>query len=112
MPSNDIEQISILDEKCRHLYKNALISNLTVPEDNINTWKNGVVRALKRYVPNGTQALDKICPECGCQAKGRFPSGVTQPVQYGPRLKVQASYLNNYQFLPLARTCELLEDFT
>ena len=57
------------------------------------------------------QAEIKIRPECGCQAKGRFPSGVTQPVQYGPRLKVQASYLNNYQFLPLARTCELLEDF-
>jgi len=41
-----------------------LISNLTVEEDNINTWKNGVVRALKRYVPDGT-AVDKKCPECG-----------------------------------------------
>ncbi len=41
-----------------------LISNLTVEEDNINTWKNGVVRALKRYVPNGT-TVDKQCPECG-----------------------------------------------
>jgi ribonucleoside-diphosphate reductase alpha chain len=41
-----------------------LISNLTFPEDNINTWKNGVVRALKRYVPDGTEAIDKTCPEC------------------------------------------------
>jgi len=41
-----------------------LVSNLTVEEDNINTWKNGVVRALKRYVPDGT-AVDKKCPECG-----------------------------------------------
>lgn len=41
-----------------------LISNLTVPEDNINTWKNGVVRALKRYIPDGTDAVEKICPEC------------------------------------------------
>lgn len=41
-----------------------LISNLTVPEDNINTWKNGVVRALKQYIPDGTQAAEKICPEC------------------------------------------------
>jgi len=41
-----------------------LISNLTVPEDNINTWKNGVVRALKRYVPDGTDAVRKTCPEC------------------------------------------------
>ncbi len=41
-----------------------LISNLTVPEDNINTWKNGVVRALKRYVPDGTIAAEKLCPVC------------------------------------------------
>ncbi len=41
-----------------------LIDNLTVPEDNINTWKNGVVRALKRYIPDGTNAIDSICPEC------------------------------------------------
>jgi len=41
-----------------------LINNLTFPEDNINTWKNGVVRALKRYVPDGTVAVDKVCPEC------------------------------------------------
>jgi ribonucleoside-diphosphate reductase alpha chain len=41
-----------------------LVSNLNVEEDNINTWKNGVVRALKRYVADGT-ALDTICEECG-----------------------------------------------
>lgn len=53
----------------------------------------------------------KVCPECGERVKGSFPSDVTQPVQYGPRLKAQASYLNNYQLIPLARTCELLGDF-
>jgi ribonucleoside-diphosphate reductase alpha chain len=41
-----------------------LVSNLNVEEDNINTWKNGVVRALKRYVENGT-AINTKCPECG-----------------------------------------------
>lgn len=41
-----------------------LISNLNFPEDNINTWKNGVVRALKRYVPDGTVAAEKVCPSC------------------------------------------------
>lgn len=57
------------------------------------------------------QAEVKTCPGCGQQVKGDFPSDVTQPVQYGPRLKAQACYLNNYQFIPLARTCELLGDF-
>lgn len=41
-----------------------LISNLNAVEDNINTWKNGVVRALKRFVPDGTKT-DALCPECG-----------------------------------------------
>ncbi len=42
-----------------------LVQNLTLDEDNINTWKNGVVRALKRYIPDGTKITDKQCPECG-----------------------------------------------
>lgn len=53
----------------------------------------------------------KICPGCGERVKGDFPSSVNQPVQYGPRLRAQAAYLNTYQLIPLARTCELLGDF-
>lgn len=56
------------------------------------------------------QAEIKQCPTCGEQVKGLFPVHVSQPTQYGPRLKAQASYLNNYHFIPLARTVELLSD--
>ena len=42
-----------------------LVQNLTVEEDNINTWKNGIVRALKKYIPNGTKITGKVCPNCG-----------------------------------------------
>jgi ribonucleoside-diphosphate reductase alpha chain len=49
-------------------YVVTLVGNLNVEEDNINTWKNGVVRALKRYLQDGEKAVDKICPECGEEA--------------------------------------------
>lgn len=52
----------------------------------------------------------KICPGCGERVKGDFPTSVNQPVQYGPRLRSQAVYLNTYQLIPLARTCELIGD--
>jgi len=57
------------------------------------------------------QAEVKVCPTCGEQVKGEFPAEVRHPVQYGPRLQAQASYLNTYQLIPWARTCELLGDF-
>jgi transposase len=57
------------------------------------------------------RAESKYCVRCQRCVQAAFPEGVSQPVQYGPRIKAQASYLNNYHFIPLARTCELLGDF-
>ena len=42
-----------------------LISSLNVDQEHINTWKNGVVRALKKFVPDGTSAVKETCPACG-----------------------------------------------
>jgi ribonucleoside-diphosphate reductase alpha chain len=42
-----------------------LISGLHLNSSTINTWKNGVERALHRYIPNGTKPKNNVCPECG-----------------------------------------------
>ena len=42
-----------------------LVSSLEFDNDNINTWKVGVERALKKYVVDGTEAKGQKCPNCG-----------------------------------------------
>ena len=42
-----------------------LVSSLQLDSENINTWKNGVERALKKYVTDGTAAKGQKCPNCG-----------------------------------------------
>lgn len=42
-----------------------LVSSLSLKDQSINTWKNGVERALKKYIENGTKAKGKKCPVCG-----------------------------------------------
>ncbi len=42
-----------------------LVSSLQLKSESINTWKNGVERALKKYVLDGTEAKGQVCPNCG-----------------------------------------------
>jgi ribonucleoside-diphosphate reductase alpha chain len=45
-----------------------LIGTMNLYDENINTWKSGVVRALKTFIADGTKVNDQICSECsdGC----------------------------------------------
>lgn len=42
-----------------------LVGGLELNSHSINTWKMGVERALKKYLPNGTRASGQKCPNCG-----------------------------------------------
>jgi transposase len=56
------------------------------------------------------QAESKVCPACGQTTTAPFPPEVTQPAQYGERLKTQAVYFNVHHLLPLERTGETFAD--
>ena len=42
-----------------------LVGSLQLKDESINTWKNGVERALKKYITDGTKAQGQKCPACG-----------------------------------------------
>lgn len=52
-----------------------LIDNLNFDRNHINTWKNGVNRALKKFIPEGTHAKDHLCPKCGDEEGLIFEEG-------------------------------------
>ena len=41
-----------------------LVGSLQLKSESINTWKNGVERALKKYILDGTEATGMKCPSC------------------------------------------------
>ena len=45
----------------------AMVGAMEFDNENINTWKVGVERALKKYIPNGTKATGEVCGNCGSQ---------------------------------------------
>ena len=52
-----------------------MVANLHLSDESLNTWKNGVQRALKRYIPDGTKVSGKACPECSSEEGMMFKEG-------------------------------------
>lgn len=52
----------------------------------------------------------KICPVCGSKNKARFPKNITQPVQYGNRVRSIATYFSQSHLLPYERLQEIFRD--
>lgn len=47
------------------LYVYELVNSLNLNDDNLNTWKNGVSRIIKKYIKDGEKISGKVCPNCG-----------------------------------------------
>jgi ribonucleoside-diphosphate reductase alpha chain len=53
-----------------------LVSSLHLNDESINTWKNGVERSLKKYIPDGTKVTKgNKCPECGVEGTLMYKEG-------------------------------------
>jgi transposase len=63
-----------------------------------------------RVVVQEHQVEEVRCPACQGRNEGSFPSGIEAPVQYGPKVRALGVYLHQYQLVPVARSCEVLED--
>jgi transposase len=54
------------------------------------------------------QVEEICCPHCCAVTRGSFPPDVSAPVQYGPRVRGWAVYLNQYELVPMERTRQIL----
>jgi ribonucleoside-diphosphate reductase alpha chain len=52
-----------------------IIEGLNFREESINSWKNGVIRALKKFIADGTKAKSQKCPGCGEYDTMEFKEG-------------------------------------
>lgn len=60
-----------------------MVANLHLSDESLNTWKNGVQRALKKYIPDGTKISGQSCPECSSEEGLMFKEGCLTCVDCG-----------------------------
>lgn len=60
-----------------------LIENLNFDKETINTWKTGVVRALKKYIPDGEKEIGKSCPSCNQENTLQYKEGCLTCISCG-----------------------------
>jgi transposase len=61
-----------------------------------------------RLVVHEHQVEEICCPQCHALTRGSFPPEVRAPAQYGPRVRGWAVYLNQYELVPMERTCQIM----
>ena len=83
--------------------------NLSNVNDKIRTRQEFELPEIKPIVTE-YRTHEKTCPQCGKVHKSEFPANISQPTQYGSKMKALMAYLTDYQFIPLKRTVETIEE--
>jgi transposase len=107
---NTLRQSQAVDEVTQHFgpAQCRVCSSLLVNHD-VNERRQVLELPTLRAQVIEHQSMRSVCT-CGAVHVGVFPAEVTAPVQYGARLKAVCVNLNQQQFVPLARTCEVMLD--
>jgi transposase len=64
----------------------------------------------QKLIITNHQSIIKRCPGCGKIHRGAFPKGITQPVQYGEKIKALIVYLSIQNLIPLRRASQIVRD--
>jgi transposase len=111
-PGSTLEQAvhpDFIEEHSVHSCENCQSNLDEVPVSSSECRQEFEIPSMKIQVTEH-RAEVKVCPECGFTNKGKFPKRITQPVQYGPRVKGLAVYYNQYHLIPYQRLQDIFRD--
>jgi len=83
--------------------------NLSQVNDKMRTRQEFELPEIKPIVTE-YRTHEKTCPQCGKVHRSEFPAHITQPTQYGVKMKASMAYFTGYQFIPLKRAVETIEE--
>lgn len=110
-PGSGLKQREIVDEKIIYTVKHCFHCHASLKQVAADYERRQVFDVpLLTIKVTEHQIEKKICPCCGVTNKANFPEDISQPTQYGPRIKALMIYLNQYQLLPYERLAELFAD--
>ncbi len=106
---NQVEHPDSVDQHDVHSCENCHGDISGVEPDYVEKRQEIEIPPMKKQVIEH-QALVKVCPQCGFVNKGKFPEHITQPVQYGLRVKGLATYYNQNHLIPYQRLQDVFQD--